>query len=81
MIDSSEVYDKDYLGWVSPAPEQLPKYLSLINPLQPLVWLLVTLSLLMVGVIVYGIARLEGRAVGRKGAGEMMGVGVGVNGT
>ena len=32
MIDSSEVYDKDFLGWVSPAPQPLPKYLL------PFVW-------------------------------------------
>ena len=59
------MYDKDFLGWVSPGPQPLPKYLSLVNPLQPIVWVLIIVTLVLVAVAANIVARAEGTFTGK----------------
>ena len=64
-IDLTVGYDYDWEGWVAPNPEALPTYLSLIKPLQPLVWLLMVVTLVVVGISIHFLATREGNWNGR----------------
>ena len=45
VIDGTIAFDKDYMVFVAPNPQQNPKYLALVQPLDPVVWLFVIISL------------------------------------
>lgn len=64
VVQSTFFYDKDFLGWVSPSPTPQAKYLSLIAPFQPLIWLLGALSILVLAVVFYIVANLESELKG-----------------
>ena len=45
VIDGTISFDKDYMVFVAPNPQQNPKYLALIQPLNWVVWVFVVVSL------------------------------------
>ena len=45
VIDGTIAFDKDYMVFVAPNPQQNPKYLALIQPLDGVVWLFIITSL------------------------------------
>ena len=59
MTDGTVSFDKDYLVFVAPNPQQNPKYLALIQPLQPEVWALLLLSLVGGAAALLVVARGE----------------------
>ena len=61
VVQGSFFYDKDFLGWVSPNPAPQAKYLSLIAPFQPLIWLLTCLSVFVIAVVFWIVANFESR--------------------
>ena len=52
MIDGTIFFDKDYMAFVAPNPKQKPKYLALIQPFNPVVWIFVGSSI-AIGVFVF----------------------------
>ena len=49
------------MEFAAPKPLQKPKFLSLINPLDPYVWLLVLISYIAAGVVFWVISTVEGK--------------------
>ena len=45
VIDGTTAFDKDYMVFVAPNPQQNPKYLALIQPLDAVVWFFIITSL------------------------------------
>lgn len=63
MIDGTIAFDKDYMVFVAPNPQQNPKYLALIQPLNPVVWLFIITSLAGGAVFFLLVAKAEEKIV------------------
>ena len=59
-MDGTKTFDKDYQAFASPQPQPLPKYLALINPFSPLVWIIVVVSFFILAVVFWLVANWEG---------------------
>ena len=59
-------FGEDFLALVAPNPAQIPKYLGLVLPLQPLVWACLVLSVLLVPFCYILVSRLEAGVLGRR---------------
>ncbi|XP_059088023.1 glutamate receptor ionotropic, NMDA 2D-like isoform X1 [Tigriopus californicus] len=64
VFDATIPFDLDFMAFVTPNPHPVPKWLSLLRPFQPLVWTLFGLSVLVIGLIFWGTAIIEGYHVG-----------------
>ena len=49
----------DYLVFIAPQPDLLPKYLALVYPLQLEVWICLVVSVVIFSFLFYAIARVE----------------------
>ena len=65
MLDFCGGYDFEFYGHLSPNPTAVPTYLSIIRPLQPVVWLLIVIALVIVGVVIKYVSLVENDLTGR----------------
>ena len=59
MFDYSVPFDKDFMASVTPNPQPLPKWMALISPFSPLVWLLIAASVFILGFFFWIVANFE----------------------
>ena len=60
MGDACIGTDLDWEGWVAPSPEALPTYTALVKPLQPLVWILMVVTMFITALAIFSVGRSEG---------------------
>ena len=61
MYDGGLPFDTDFMEFAAPKPLPVERFLSLIYPLDPFVWLLVLISYISAGLVFWIIANVEGR--------------------
>ena len=52
-------YDRDFLTFASPLPPESPRYLSLLRPFTPNVWLMIGIFIVCLGVAFLFISKFE----------------------
>ena len=55
----SQAFEVDYLGWVAPLPKPTISFLSMIEPLDPLVWIGTVVSMIILSIAGFYIASSE----------------------
>ena len=61
VFDYTIAFDKDFQAFAAPQPQPLPKYLALVNPFSPLVWVAIVTSVLCLSALLWLLAVAEGR--------------------
>jgi hypothetical protein len=61
VYDGGLPFDTDFMEFAAPKPLPVEKFLSLIFPLDPFVWLLVLISYVAAGLVFWIIANVEGK--------------------
>ena len=59
VLQSTMFYDRDFLTFASPLPPNSPRYLSLLRPFTPNVWLMIGIFIVCVGVTFLFISKFE----------------------
>ena len=57
MYDGGIPFDEDYLEFAAPEPQELPKWLSLLKPMEPFMWLATGASILVMATIFFIFSR------------------------
>lgn len=61
MFDYTIPFDKDFMAFVTPNPQPLPKWMALISPFSPFVWLLIAISVVAFGFVFWFVANFESK--------------------
>ena len=61
VFDGTVAFDKDFQAFATPTPRPLPKYLAMVEPFQPLVWLCIAVSIVAIAVVLCLISRTEAK--------------------
>ena len=64
VFDGTVTFDKDFMAFVAPLPQPLPKFLALIQPFHYYVWFALVSSVIVTAMVLNAVAKGEEKIMG-----------------